>query len=64
MIDLFVGMESDFLESFGDELLFAPVDVPVVILSLTIVPFFHGSLDAVGEVSFELDLGAKLGKFY
>lgn len=56
MIDSFVGVESDFLECFRDVFLLAPVDIPIVILSLAIVAIRHGAEDAVGEKGFEFNL--------
>ena len=58
MVDAFLGMESYFVEGVGDELFFAPVDVPVIIFGLTIVAMEHGFLDAIGEESLELDIVA------
>lgn len=56
VVDAFVRKEPDLVERFGDELLLAPVDVPIVLLGLPILPASQGLLDAVGEVGLELNL--------
>lgn len=58
MVDFSFWVESDFIEGFGNELFFAPVDIPVIVLSLFPLTIEEGLLDAVGEEGFELDVGA------
>lgn len=60
VVDSFVRVEPDFIEGVVDELLLAPVDVPVIVLSLAIGAGGQGFLDAVGEVGLELDFGTRL----
>lgn len=61
MIDAFVGEQPDLVQSFGNELLLAPVNVPVILIGLLILPGKEGFQDAVGEKGFELDLGTRIG---
>ena len=56
VVDSLIGKEPDLVKRFRDELLFAPVDVPIVVISLPILPASQGLLDAVGEVGLELNL--------
>ena len=60
MVDSFVRVEPDSFKSFRDELFLAPVDVPIIIFGLSIVPFFHCLKDAVGEERFVLYFGTEL----
>jgi hypothetical protein len=56
MINPFLWKQSNFIEGFGDILLLAPVYIPVIILSLPVLPACQCFLDAVGEIGFKLDL--------
>ena len=56
MVDAFVRKEPDLVKRLGDELFLAPVDVPIVLLGLSILPASQRLLDAVGEVGLELNL--------
>ena len=56
MVDPLVGKQSQFVESIRQMLFLAPVDIPIVIVALLVAPFEETGGDAVGEVSFELDL--------
>ena len=60
MIDSFVRMESYFLERFRDKLFFTPVDIPILIFSLTVVAIQKCTLDAVLEIGFKFDFRTKL----
>lgn len=55
-----VGVESDFIQGLGNELLFAPVNVPVILLGLFVLAIQQSLLNAVDEKGFELDFGAKI----
>lgn len=56
MVDSFFGEESDFIQSFIDELFLAPVDVPVVIFGLLVSSGLKSFWDAVGEIGLEFDI--------
>jgi hypothetical protein len=64
MVDAFIRKQSNFVQGFIDELLFAPVDVPVVVFGLAVSPPGHGLLDAIGEESFEFDIATRSGREY
>lgn len=53
MVDAGVGLPTAPVECFGDELLLAPVDVPVVLLGGAPLPALEGAQDAVVEVGLE-----------
>ncbi len=38
MVDAFVGEKTDLVEGFGDKLFLAPVDVPVIVFGLPVLP--------------------------
>ncbi len=59
VVDAPVGEEPYLVECFGDELLLAPVDVPVVVFGLAVGAAGQSLLDAVGEVGLELDFAAE-----
>lgn len=52
------------VECLGNELLLAPVDIPIVLLSLTPVPPLQGVQNAVVEVRLKAYLGAVLDSPY
>lgn len=58
MVDPLVREEPDFVQRFGDELLLAPVDIPIVVFGLFVGAVEQARLDAVGEIGLELDFGA------
>jgi hypothetical protein len=64
VINFLVGEGSDAVQSFGDILFFAPVDIPIIFLSLEILPGLHSIEDAVGKCGFKLDFGTSLEKGY
>ena len=55
-----VGVESDFIQGLGNELLFAPVNVPVILFGLFVLAILQSLLNEVDEKSFELDFRAKI----
>jgi len=56
MVDSFVRKEPYLIKSVVDELLFAPVDIPVVIFCLLVPPSVKGLLNTIGEEGFEFDI--------
>jgi len=56
MVDSFVRKEPYLIKSIVDELLFAPVDIPVVIFCLLVPPSVKGLLNTIGEEGFEFDI--------
>ena len=53
MVDSPIREEPHFVEGVDDELLFAPVDVPVLFLCLFVAPCLQGLGNAVIEECFE-----------
>ena len=64
MVDSFLGEQPHFIECFGDEFFFTPVDIPIIFLGLSICAFLHSGLNAVDKVCFEPDLCADLCHVY
>lgn len=64
VVDALLGEEADLIERFGDVLLLAPVDIPIVVLGLVVLAGSQGLLDAVGEVGLELYLVAESTQEY
>lgn len=64
MVDASVRKEPDLIKRFSNLLLLAPVDIPIIILSLFVHAVGQTLLDAVGEVGFEFDLGTESRQNY
>lgn len=64
MVDALLGEEADLIEGLRDELLLAPVDIPIVVLGLMVLAGSQGLLDAIGEVCLELYLVAESKQEY
>ena len=59
MIDPFLREEPDLIESVRDELLLAPVDIPIIIFGLSITPPLEGVRYAITEECFEFNIRAE-----
>jgi hypothetical protein len=65
VVDPFLREEPDFIERLRNILLLAPVDVPIILLSLAILPPCQRFLDAICEVGLEFEIRTVLGgKYY
>jgi hypothetical protein len=64
MVDTLIGKEPYLIEGFGDELLLAPIDVPIIIVSLLILAAEQRLLDAVREEGLELYLRTESNMCY
>lgn len=60
MVESFIREEPNFVKGLGDELLLAPVNIPVIVFRLLVCSIQEHCWDAVGEVRFEFDVGAML----
>lgn len=59
MVDLHVDLKAIAIQRLRNELLLAPVDIPVVLLRLTVLSAFQGRQNAIIEVRFEADVRAE-----
>ena len=64
MIDSLVREQPHFIQGFRDELLLAPVNIPIIFFGLFICASLHGGLDAVDKVGLEPDFSAALLESY
>ena len=60
MIDSFVREKTNAIKCFGYEVLFAPINVPVIVFGLSIASVLKCSLNAVIKVCFEFNIRAAL----
>lgn len=58
VVDSLFWKEANFIECLGNILFLAPVNVPIIIFSLSVLSAEHCFLDAIGEVSLEFDIVA------
>ena len=59
MVDALVRKQPHFVQSFVEELFFAPIYIPVFVVSFFIASVEHGGRNTVIKKSFELDFGAE-----
>jgi len=58
VVDSLFWKETNFVECLGNILFLAPVNIPIIIFSLSVLSAEHCFLDAIGEVSLEFDVVA------
>jgi hypothetical protein len=59
MVDFAFWEQSNFIERFRYELFLAPINVPIVILSLLILSIYECLLNAVNKKCLKFDLVTK-----
>jgi hypothetical protein len=64
MVDPAVRKHPDAIERLGNELLLAPVNIPILVLSLLVIAFGERPGDAVGEIGLKPNTGTTSGKEY
>lgn len=62
MVDSFIGVESDFVEGFRDELFLTPVNIPVIVFGLFILTVEQSLLNTIDEKGLKFHLRTKSHK--
>ena len=60
MVDTFIGKKSHFIQSFWYKLFFAPVDIPIISISLFPTPTLKGTLNTVIKECFKFDFRTEI----
>lgn len=60
MVDTLIGKKPHFIQSFGYKLFFAPVDIPIISISLFPTPPLKGTLNTVIKECFKLDFRTEI----